>query len=128
MSQSSAGLELLIVALFIFMFILGLFGSVTAVGDKEDNADNAWEGLGRGSYELRFYRQSGNTHAVWNVYGGRAEVEAKIASTFNRAKIGDQYGVRKTYKGDVDYYRAYHNGYGRQEGKRVGGCIVTKIG
>jgi hypothetical protein len=114
--------------MFLVMVVVGIMMGNSAVEGKLVNADAAWEGLGNGVYELHFYRQSGNTHSIYHVRGNRFEIENKIQNTFNKARIYDQYGVRKSANGTIDYFRAFHNHTSRQEGKRVGGCKVTKIG
>lgn len=77
-----------------------------------------------GKYTLNFYRQSGNHHRTVEVYGSRNEVESEIFKVFKRAGIDDQYMVFSPSNG-IDYRRAYHNHRGANEGKKVGGCLVT---
>ncbi|MNG74680.1 hypothetical protein D3C77_337020 [compost metagenome] len=91
-----------------------------------DSAD-AWARFeGVRSFQLTFYRQSGNVHRVVQVQGTRRDVEAEILKVFNRAGIRDQYMVG-TRGNAIDYCRAYHNHRGSSEGKKVGGCLVTAL-
>ena len=91
------------------------------------DAADAWSRFdGVTSFQLTFYRQSGNTHRVVQIHGTREDVEAEIRKVFNRAGIRDQYMVET--RGDaIDYSRAYHNHRGSNEGKKVGGCLVSAV-
>ncbi|EPC4027383.1 hypothetical protein ACRZOU_003161 [Aeromonas salmonicida] len=118
--------------------LLGLvgFGVIAAVcsafasskvATQNAEADEAWKKLdGVLSFQLTFYRQSGNTHRVVQVNGTRSDVEAEILKTFNRAGIGNQYSIWT--RGDaIDYKRAIHSHRGSNEGKKVGGCLVNRV-
>ncbi|HDZ8883088.1 hypothetical protein UW989_00750 [Aeromonas caviae] len=105
--------------------LLGWAFSSSKVETQVVDADDAWSQFdGVTSFQLTFYRQSGNTHRVVQIHGTREDVEAEIRKVFNRAGIRDQYMVGK--RGDaIDYCRAYHNHRGSNEGKKVGGCLIT---
>ncbi|MBL0600281.1 MULTISPECIES: hypothetical protein [Aeromonas] len=106
--------------------VCGAFASSKVTAQSAD-ADEAWKKLdGVISFQLTFYRQSGNTHKVVQVNGTRSDVEAEILKTFNRAGIGNQYGIWT--RGDaIDYKRAIHSHRGSNEGKKIGGCLVSAL-
>ncbi|QNF17600.1 hypothetical protein [Aeromonas jandaei] len=107
--------------------LLGWAFSSSKVETQVVDADDAWSRFdGVTSFQLTFYRQSGNTHRVVQIHGTREDVEAEIRKVFNRAGIRDQYMVG--IRGDtIDYCRAYHNHRGSNEGKKVGGCLVSAL-
>ncbi|MFM5275808.1 hypothetical protein ACET9O_20750 [Aeromonas caviae] len=107
--------------------LLGWAFSSSKVETQVVDADDAWSRFdGVTSFQLTFYRQSGNTHRVVQIHGSREDVEAEIRKVFNRAGISDQFmvGVRGNA---IDYCRAYHNHRGSNEGKKVGGCLVVPL-
>ncbi|WP_378013088.1 hypothetical protein [Aeromonas hydrophila] len=105
--------------------LLGWAFSSSKVETQVVDADDAWSRFdGVTSFQLTFYRQSGNTHRVVQIHGTREDVEAEIRKVFNHAGIRDHYMVGT--RGDaIDYCRAYHNHRGSNEGKKVGGCLIT---
>lgn len=108
----------------IFAVICNAFSSAKVTTQTVD-ADEAWKKLdGVSSFQLTFYRQSGNTHRVVHLNGTRSDVEAEILKTFNRAGIGNQYAIW-TRGNAIDYKRAIHSHRGSNEGKKVGGCLVS---
>ncbi|WP_408125556.1 hypothetical protein [Aeromonas salmonicida] len=105
--------------------LIGWAVSSSKVKTQVVDASDAWTRFeGVRSFQLTFYRQSGNTHRVVQVQGTREDVEAEILQVFNRAGIRDQYIVG-TRGNAIDYCRAHHNHRGLNEGKKVGGCLVT---
>jgi hypothetical protein len=78
-----------------------------------------------GAYNLHIVRQSGNVERTIEQLDVN-EVVSQISSTMKRAKI-DLVSIH----GDANHlelYRVMHNGRGRQEGKRIGGFEVQKVG
>ena len=74
--------------------LLGWAFSSSKVETQVVDADDAWSQFdGVTSFQLTFYRQSGNTHRVVQIHGTREDVEAEIRKVFNRAGIRDQYMV-----------------------------------
>lgn len=79
----------------------------------------------QGAYNLHIVRQSGNVERTIEELDVN-EVVSQISSTMKRAKI-DLVSIR----GDANHlelYRVMHNGRGRQEGKRIGGFDIQKVG
>ncbi len=111
----------------LLLALLGWAFSSSKVETQVVDAADAWSRFdGITSFQLTFYRQSGNTHRVVQIHGTREDVEAEIMKVFNRAGIRDQYMVGT--RGDaIDYCRAYHNHRGSNEGKKVGGCLVSAL-
>lgn len=111
----------------LLLALLGWAFSSSKVETQVVDAADAWSRFdGVTSFQLTFYRQSGNTHRVVQIHGTREDVEAEIRKVFNRAGIRDQYMVET--RGDaIDYCRAYHNHRGSNEGKKVGGCLVSAV-
>lgn len=111
----------------LLLALLGWAFSSSKVETQVVDAADAWSRFdGVTSFQLTFYRQSGNTHRVVQIHGTREDVEAEIRKVFNRAGIRDQYMVET--RGDaIDYCRAYHNHRGSNEGKKVGGCLVSAM-
>lgn len=125
MEGSTSSLITLVV--MVVICIVGFFVSQSRVETQTGDADEAWARFeGIRFFQLSFYRQSGNTHRVVQVQGTRQDVEAEILKVFNRAGIRDQYMVG-TRGNAIDYCRAHHNHRGANEGKKVGGCLVTAI-
>lgn len=119
-----------------FFLVLGGFGVLaivcntfasSKVATQTVDADEAWTKLDSvSSFQLTFYRQSGNTHRVVQVNGSRSDVEVEILKTFNRAGIGNQYVVWT--RGDaINHKRVTHSHRGSNEGKKVGGCLVNAL-
>lgn len=111
----------------LLLALLGWAFSSSKVETQVVDAADAWSRFdGITSFQLTFYRQSGNTHRVVQIHGTREDVEAEIMKVFNRAGIRDQYMVGT--RGDsIDYCRAYYNHRGSSEGKKVGGCLVSAL-
>lgn len=111
----------------ILMALVGSAFSSAKVETQAVDANDAWARFeGITSFQLTFYRQSGNVHRIVQVEGSRKEVESEIQKVFNRAGIRDQYMV--SLRGDaIDYRRALHNHSGSNEGKKVGGCLIAAL-
>lgn len=125
MAQSSGAEILLILGGSVLIAFIGWALSSTKSASKSVDADEAWAKMPvSGKYTLNFYRQSGNHHRTVEVHGSRNDVESEIFKVFKRAGIDDQYMVFSP-SNSIDYRRAYHNHRGANEGKKVGGCLVT---
>lgn len=125
MAQASSAEMLLTLGASVLIAFIGWAFSSTKSASKSVDADEAWAKMpASGQYILTFYRQSGNHHRTIEVYGSRCDVESEIFKVFKRAGIDDQYMVFSPING-IDYRRAYHNHRGSNEGKKVGGCLVT---
>ncbi|WP_421331989.1 hypothetical protein [Aeromonas veronii] len=125
MDQSASALIMVLV--LVAVCVIGFAMAQSKVETQAVDADEAWAKLsGVGNFQLTFYRQSGNVHRVVQVAGSRADVEDEIRKVFNRAGIRDQYmvGIRGN---QIDYCRAFHNHRGSNEGKKVGGCLVSAL-
>ena len=79
----------------------------------------------QGAYDVDVVRQSGNIERTMSGLDAN-EVIAQISATMKRAKI-DVVSVRGGAN-QMSLYRTIHNGRGRQEGKRIGGFEVRKVG
>lgn len=79
----------------------------------------------QGAYDVDVVRQSGNIERTMSGLDAN-EVVAQISATMKRAKI-DVVSVRGS-SNQMSLYRTIHNGRGRQEGKRIGGFEVRKVG
>jgi sortase (surface protein transpeptidase) len=75
---------------------------------------------------ITFLRQSGGVHRECVVFGHQAEVEKAIHAAFNKAGIGDMYYIYQCSNG-IKYTRRFYNGYGRNEGKKLGGAVVKAL-
>jgi hypothetical protein len=123
--MSQLATTLLTLGGFGVLILICYLASSAKVEAQAVDSDKAWERFtGLRTFILTFYRQSGNVHKVLQVTGSRADVENEILKVFNRAGIGDQYMVCER-DGGIDYRRAFHNHRGSNEGRKVGGCVVT---
>lgn len=78
-----------------------------------------------GAYDVHVVRQSGNVERTLETLDVN-EVTKQISATMRRAKI-DVVSIRGD-ENRLELYRVMHNGRGRQEGKRIGGFDVQKVG
>lgn len=123
--MSQLATMLLTIGGFSVLVAVCYLASSSKVETKAVDADKAWERFsGIRTFVLTFYRQSGNVHKVLEVTGSRGDVESEILKVFNRAGIGHQFMVCER-NGGIDYRRAFHNHRGSNEGRKVGGCVVT---
>ena len=122
------------------MLLIVVFGLIyTSQADKASddpnntnfaNIDNLYAKLinqldWQGAYDVDVVRQSGNIERTISGLDAN-EVIAQISATMKRAKI-DVVSVRGS-SNQMSLYRTIHNGRGRQEGKRIGGFEVRKVG
>ncbi|PJG58908.1 hypothetical protein [Aeromonas cavernicola] len=125
MVQSSGAEMLLILGGSVLIAFMGWALSSAKSTSNAVDADEAWTKMpASGKYTLNFYRQSGNHHRTVEVYGSRSDVESEIFKVFQRAGIDDQFMVFSPSNG-IDYRRTHYNHRGSNEGKKVGGCLVT---
>ena len=78
-----------------------------------------------GAYDVHVLRQSGNVERTLESLDVN-EVTKQVSATMRRAKI-DVISIRGD-ENRLELYRVMHNGRGRQEGKRIGGFDVQKVG
>jgi len=78
-----------------------------------------------GAYDVHVLRQSGNVERTLESLDVN-EVTKQVSATMRRAKI-DVISIRGD-ENRLELYRVMHNGRGRQEGKRIGGFDVHKVG
>lgn len=78
-----------------------------------------------GAYDVHVLRQSGNVERTIEGLDVN-EVAKQIIYTMNRSKI-DTVSIRGD-RSRLELYRVMHNGRGRQEGKRIGGFDIQKVG
>jgi len=77
-------------------------------------------------YDVAIWRQSGEIYKIGSAGVSRNDAIKEVLQTFKRANI-DTITIRKNTTEEIEVYRLFHNGRGRQEGKRVGGASIKKV-
>ncbi len=81
---------------------------------------------GQGAWLVRIIRQSGYTHAEYDVTGSAADALNVAMQTFRRAKI-DTVHIGKNTETVLVFGRMYHDHRGSNEGKKVGRAEIAKV-
>lgn len=81
----------------------------------------------RGVWVFRVIAQSGGVQREETFQGTYEDALKKVQTTFNRAKIYDNYGMKQENDGTIRFSRGTYNGRGRHEAKRVGGATIKMI-
>ncbi len=121
----------IIVLIFIIGFI-AIQDAEQALDDPNDKSRIYIEQLpslallaGAGTFQIIFYRQSGNIHTQYEASTALAAV-TQAMTTFRRAKI-DAIRISRNTSTELHFNRLFYSHRGASKGKKVGSVQVTKI-
>lgn len=79
-----------------------------------------------GLFVVNMYHQSGNLYADGKVFETRGAALASASATFRRAQI-DSVEISQNTADRLQVSRAFYNGRGRAEGKKVGWFEIIRV-